>query len=177
MQRHGSESYFGVGGGVLGEARGGRGAALTAAGATVPPFRFSRMGPKGAGKQLGKPNRLKIATAMTADDLSPGQIPAGFTYLGQFLDHDLTFDRSALMDGVDIPPGTLEQSRSPSLDLDSLYGNGPADAGSAQLYEADGIHLKMGAAQGGVAGSDLPRKTAGTPGEAIIGDPRNDENL
>jgi hypothetical protein len=31
---------------------------------------------------------------MTVDNLSPGQIPAGYTYLGQFLDHDLTFDRA-----------------------------------------------------------------------------------
>ena len=36
------------------------------------------------------------------------------------------------------------QSRSPSLDLDSLYGAGPADPGSAKFYEADGLHLKMG---------------------------------
>jgi hypothetical protein len=86
----------------------------------VPPFRFSRLGPKGAGKQLGRPNRLKIAQAMTHDNLAPGQIPAGFTYLGQFIDHDLTFDKSSLMEGVDIPPAKLLQVRSPSLDLDSL---------------------------------------------------------
>ena len=126
------------------------------------------------GKQLGEPNRKKIADAMTVDNLSPGNIPAGFTYLGQFLDHDLTFDKSGLMEGVDISPATLLQSRSPSLDLDSLYGNGPQDPGSAKFYEADGLHLKMGAAQGGPAGSDLPREPTG---EAIIPDPRNDENL
>jgi hypothetical protein len=125
VERHGSESYFVIGEGLLGEARGGRQLAHTAALAAVPPFRFSRLGPKGAGKQLGKPNRVKIAVAMTADNLSPGGIPAGFTYLGQFLDHDLTFDKSALMEGVDISPATLLQSRSPSLDLDSLYGSGP----------------------------------------------------
>ena len=134
MERHGSESYFVIGEGFLGDSRGGRQLALTAAGATVPPFRFSRLGPKGAGKQLGLPNRTKIADAMTVDNLAPGQIPAGFTYLGQFLDHDLTFDKSALMEGVDISPATLVQSRSPSLDLDSLYGNGPADPGSGALW-------------------------------------------
>jgi hypothetical protein len=115
---------------------------------------------------------------MTVANLSPGQIPAGFTYLGQFLDHDLTFDKSALMEGVDIPPATLLQSRSPSLDLDSLYGNGPQDQLSAKFYEADGVHLKTGAAQGGPPGSDIPRETGGASvGEAIIPDPRNDENL
>ena len=61
MERHGSESYFVIGEGLLGEARGGRQLANAKVAATAPPFRFSRMGPKGAGKQLGKPNRLKIA--------------------------------------------------------------------------------------------------------------------
>ena len=174
MARHGSESYFVIGEGLLGETLGGRMEARTAAGAAAPQFHFSRMGPKGDGKQLGEPNRKKIADAMTVDNLSPGNIPAGFTYLGQFLDHDLTFDKSGLMEGVDISPATLLQSRSPSLDLDSLYGNGPQDSLSAKFYEADGLHLKMGAAQGGPTGSDLPREPTG---EAIIPDPRNDENL
>jgi len=169
---HGSESYFIIGEGLLGESLGGRAAGAEAA--APPPFRFSRLGPKGTGKQLGEPNRKKIAAAMTVDNLSPGGIPAGFTYLGQFLDHDLTFDKSGLMEGVDIPPATLLQSRSPSLDLDSLYGNGPQDSGSAKFYQADGVHLKVGAAQGGPPGSDLPRNPAG---QAIIPDPRNDENL
>ena len=51
------------------------------------------MGPKGTGKQLGEPNRRKIAQAMTAGNLAPGRISAGFTYLGQFIDHDLTSTR------------------------------------------------------------------------------------
>ena len=179
MERHGSETYFVIGEGLLGEARGGRDIALPQVARTaVPPFPFSRLGPKGTGKQLGRPNRLKIAQAMTHDNLAPGQIPAGFTYLGQFIDHGLTFDKSSLMEGVDIPPATLVQLRSPTLDLDSLYGNGPGDAGSAKFYAADGIHLEQGAAQGGPSGSDLPRKTSGAQiGEAIIPDPRNDENL
>ena len=68
---------------------------------------------------------------------------AGFTYLGQFIDHDLTFDKTGVMEGVDISPVDIEQSRSPSLDLDSLYGAGPLDPGSAKFY-CDGLHLKMG---------------------------------
>jgi hypothetical protein len=178
VQRHGSESYFVINEGLLGESLGGRKLALAGAAAATPAFHFSRLGPKGAGKQLGEANRKKIAEAMTVANLSPGQIPAGFTYLGQFLDHDLTFDKSGLMEGADISPATLLQSRSPSLDLDSLYGNGPQDPLSAKFYEADGIHLKKGAAQGGPAGSDLPREPGGgSVGEAIIPDPRNDENL
>ena len=74
------------------------------------------MGPKGTGKQLGEPNRMKIAQAMTVDNLSPGQIPAGFTYLGQFIDHDLTFDKTHVMLGRrrlagDAPAGPLAEPR------------------------------------------------------------------
>src|SRR5207248_8302819 len=48
----------------------------------------------------------------------------------------------------------------------------------AKFYESDGLHPKTGAAQGGLPGSDLPRETEGASvGEAIIPDPRNDENL
>jgi hypothetical protein len=32
-------------------------------------FRFSRMGPKGTGKQLGEPNRRRIAHRLPAEDL------------------------------------------------------------------------------------------------------------
>jgi hypothetical protein len=181
MENHGSESYFVLGEGLLAEAGGGRELAIAAppgappGAPPVPPFRFSRMGPKGAGKQLGKPNRLKIAQAMTIDDLAPGQIPAGFTYLGQFIDHDLTADNTNLAENVDVNPAALTDGRSPSLDLDSLYGNGPAT--NPEFYDADGLHLKQGTASGGPAGTDLPRRTTGAIGQAIIPDDRNDENL
>ena len=177
MKRHGSESYFILGEGLLAESLDGRPATMsTAVEEAVPPFRFSRMGPKGTDKQLGEPNREKIAEAMTVANLTPGAIPAGFTYLGQYIDHDLTFDKTILMEEADISPATLISSRSPTLDLDCLYGAGPQDPGSAQFY-SDGIHLKMGAADGSPAGQgfDLPRETPGQG--ATIPDERNDENL
>jgi hypothetical protein len=179
---HGSESYFVLGEGLLDETLGGRTRTLPAAvEAAVPRFRFSRLGPKGTGKQLGEPNRRKIAQAMTVGNLTPGQIGAGFTYLGQFIDHDLTFDKTALMEGADISPADLQQGRSPALDLDSLYGLGPQDPGSAKFYR-DGLHLKMGSAGGGPPnqGFDLPRQGTGNAAnrrKAVIPDPRNDENL
>ena len=70
------------------------------------------------------------------DPFVPGagnsEIPAGFTYLGQFVDHDITFDRT-----VGIPDGSLEaeeieQGRSPALELDSVYGRGPAASGAGR---------------------------------------------
>ena len=64
--------------------------------------------------------------------------------------------------GENVSPVELLQARSPSLDLDSLYGAGPHDPESAKFYEADGVHLKMGktVAVGGdpaMDGFDLPR--------------------
>jgi hypothetical protein len=186
VEHHGSESYYVIGEGLLGEAVGGRERTLALAlEAETPPFRFSRMGPSGVNRQLGDPNRKKIAAAMLAAGGSSSQIPAGFTYLGQFVDHDLTFDKTNVMLGENVSPAQLLQARSPSLDLDSLYGAGPNDAASAKFYEADGVHLKTGRtdAVGGIPakqGFDLPRgagSTAAAKRKAIIPDPRNDENL
>src|SRR3954467_8018796 len=186
MNRHGSESYFVIGEGLLAESVGGRAPTLAkAAEALTPPFRFSRMGPKGTDRQLTDANRTKIADAMVLGGGGSSQIPSGFTYLGQFVDHDLTFDKTSVMRGENWSPHALLQGRSPSLDLDSLYGAGPTDPESAKFYEADGIHLKMGktrAFEGEVArdGFDLPRGAGTTQAQkrkAIIPDPRNDENL
>src|SRR5918997_3611933 len=194
MEIHGSESYFVVGEGLLTESAGGRedsdgaariaSASATAADAT-PAFRFSRMGPSGTGRQPGEGIRKKVGNEMAAGGGGAAGIPAGFTYLGQFIDHDLTFDKTTVMFGANVSPAQMLQARSPSLDLDSLYGAGPGDPGSAKFYEADGLHLKMGksvAAEGIPAkdGFDLPRGLGNTQAKkrkAVIPDPRNDENL
>jgi hypothetical protein len=190
MEKHGSESYFVLGEGLLAESAGGRGAgdgtsAVAIAAQAAPPFRFSRMGPKGVGRQLGEPNRRKIANAIAVGGGGASRIPAGFTYLGQFIDHDLTFDKTDVMLGENVSPAQLLQARSPSLDLDSLYGAGPQDPGSARFYEADGLHLRMGKTVGAEGipakdGFDLLRgagDTAAKKRRAIIPDKRNDENL
>lgn len=184
MDRHGSESYFVLGEGLLAESVGGRERTFAAAD-DAPPFRFSRMGPRGGGRQLSEANRRRIAAAMVGGDRRPSSIPAGFTYLGQFVDHDLTFDKTEVMLGENVSPADLLQARSPSLDLDSLYGAGPTDPASARFYEDDGLHLKMGrttpeSGVGAKDGFDLPRgegSTAKAKRRAVIPDPRNDENL
>ena len=56
-------------------------------------------------------------------------MPAGYTYLGQFVDHDLTMDDTDVGLGDDVTPAELVQGRSPRLDLDSLYGAGPPTRG------------------------------------------------
>jgi hypothetical protein len=122
------------------------------------------------------------------EDTAPGvnnnnpHVPAGYTYLGQFIDHDITFDPTALGEVLD-DPLSLRNFRTPSLELDSVYGAGP----SAQPYLYDRLAPdkfaigKTSAVGGGgdpqVKVSlpfDLPRSSDGF---ALIGDPRNDENL
>ena len=49
-------------------------------------------------------------------------IPAGYTYFGQFVDHDLTFDTTSTLGDPASSPTNL---RTPRLDLDCLYGTGP----------------------------------------------------
>ena len=168
MVKHGSESYFVVGEGLLGESLGGREPALDLAATATPPFRFSRLGPHGTGRQLGEPARRALGDAMAAGGGRGSRIPAGFTYLGQFVDHDLTFDKTNVALGTNVPATQLLQARSPSLDLDSMYGAGPADPESAKFYEADGLHLRMGktVAADGIAakdGFDLPRGAGSRP--------------
>jgi hypothetical protein len=97
-------------------------------------------------------------------------IPALYTYFGQFIDHDITFDPvSSLAKQQD--PEALVDFRTPALDLDNLYGRGPND----QPYMYDGIKFRLGEKVTGAGvpdASDLPR----FKGRALIGDPRNDEN-
>jgi hypothetical protein len=106
------------------------------------------------------------------------RLPAGYTYFGQFVDHDITFDPVSSLTRQNDPDGLVD-FRTPRFDLDSLYGRGPAD--QPYLYKKDGVHLALGtklapdqASEDPTAGPDLQRAANG---RALIGDPRNDENL
>lgn len=109
-----------------------------------------------------------------ADPLDNRDIPAGFTYLGQFIDHDITFDPNSNLQRRN-DPDALVDFRTPRFDLDSVYGRGPND--EPFLYHPDGIRLRIG--KNGAGEDDLPRTSPGEglPRRALIGDPRNDENV
>lgn len=113
----------------------------------------------------------------TATD--PG-ISAGYTYLGQFIDHDLTFDPASSLERQNDPDGLVDY-RTPRFDLDCIYGRGPDD--QPYLYRADGRTMLLGAPLTPNATDpdprEVPRNTPafGDPARALLGDPRNDENI
>lgn len=94
-------------------------------------------------------------------------VTSGFTYTGQFIDHDLTLDITPAPSGP-VDPTTLFNNRIFALDLDSVYANGPT--GSPQFY----VGSKFKLAEPNVNGVlDYPRNADGS---AIINEARNDEN-
>jgi hypothetical protein len=138
-------------------------------------------GPMDAGDDLSDALTLITDPSKSANNPNNPALTAGFTFLGQFLDHDMTFDpTSSLARRQD--PESIRNFRIPALDLDSVYGGGPI--ASPHLYdsEAEGrtkflIEEIPGSAEVTVDGRphfDLPRNSQQT---ALLGDPRNDENL
>lgn len=101
------------------------------------------------------------------------QLPAGFVFFGQFVDHDITLDVTSSLDAAADPAASLN-FRTPALDLDSVYGGGR----EASPYLYDGAKMLLGNPGNGLSdGSDLPRNTRNNSrAVALIGDPRNDEN-
>ena len=155
-------------------------------GCTQAPARFGRLFPGLAPATWSTADVRSLATRVMAeeetvptpenevDDEENLGIDAGFTYVGQFVDHDLTLDPRPNDLTTPVDPTTLQNFRTPAFDLDSVYGGGPA--ASPQLYQSDGMHMKLGLPLTGGNDSgavDLPRERNG---QALLGDPRNDEN-
>jgi Animal haem peroxidase len=109
-------------------------------------------------------------TTGPAPELDNPTLPAGYTYLGQFIDHDLTFDTASSLDRQN-DPDALTNFRSPRFDLDCIYGRGPVDDPFLYDKAAGGQKLLIGHHDDE---DDLPRNTQDT---ALLGDPRNDENI
>jgi hypothetical protein len=107
--------------------------------------------------------------SLSSDGFDNPDIPAGYTYLGQFIDHDMTHDTTDLT-AQQVDPHGLTNFDTPFFDLGSVYGRGPS--ADPQLYDpANPGMLLIG---GTPDEPDLPRAADGT---AYLGDPRNDENL
>ena len=160
---------------------------------TLAPFSADTPTMRQALMELGKPGGLMDAgdgtdpitlitdATQSVDNPDNPTMAAGMTFLGQFLDHDMTFDpTSSLARRQD--PESIRNFRIPALDLDSVYGGGPGvsphlydqsvDRGRTTLLVED-ITGSAAVSLGGTR-TDLPRNTQNV---ALIGDPRNDENL
>jgi hypothetical protein len=116
------------------------------------------------------PINLIVDPALSVNNPDNPTTTAGVTFLGQFLDHDMTFDAASRL-GVATAPERSVNSRTPSFDLDSVYGRGPIT--DTHLYADDRVTFKVeNTTEGGF--EDLPRTATGA---AIIPDPRNDEHM
>jgi hypothetical protein len=156
----------------------------------LPPF-FSSVTDelKAAMVEIGKPGGVLDAN----DDLSKGAAllitdlalsasnrnnpthTAGTTFMGQFMDHDMTFDLSSRL-GAPTEPGASSNSRTPAFDLDSVYGDGPHGPDAVFFVPERGRRgreVKFKVESSGLF-EDVPRDVNN---KAIISDPRNDENV
>lgn len=117
-------------------------------------------------------DQLLVALAVAMRDPNapendnPDGLASGFTYLGQFLDHDLTLDTTPLSE-ASIDTGDLVNGRTARLDLDSMYGGG--QVGSPQLYTAAKFTI--------ASPNGFPDLQRSSTGKAILVEGRNDENV
>ncbi len=156
---------------------------------SLPPARFKERSSDTPGDEEKVLD--KLAEAMTAEaefDNDPDKrdpeenqgITAGYTYLGQFIDHDLTLDPLSSLDRQN-DPDSLVDFRTPRFDLDCVYGRGSDD--EPFLYRQDGVRMLLGRKLSGNDNDpnvrDVPRNSPskGENARAVIGDPRNDENV
>ena len=143
----------------------------------LPGARFTQTDLKRlAEEMIAPPEPESIAETEQDPEENPG-IPAAYTYLGQFVDHDLTFDpTSQLRESLTKAQlQALVDFRTPRFDLDNLYGRGPDD--QPYMYEKDGIHMLLGERMSGDPfDPDAVQLPRGPNGRALIGDPRDDEN-
>ena len=141
--------------------------------ANLEPFDPSEKALEKLGGPDGPMDESKAPAGYVKENMG---IPAGFIFLGQFIDHDITLDTTSNIDRIN-DTSALRNFRSPGLDLDCIYGSGPE--ASPHLYDhdtgndkADGRKLLIGTADN--PDNDLARNRQG---RALIGDPRNDENI
>jgi hypothetical protein len=130
-----------------------------------------------ADDDLSDPITLITDPAKSQHNLNNPALTAGMTFLGQFLDHDMTFDpTSSLARRQD--PESIRNFRIPALDLDSVYGGGPTNAPHLYDHTVDHGQTTMlteqipgsaAVSMGGKVRFDLPRNSQNVP--------RNDENL
>ncbi|MGA5463925.1 peroxidase family protein [Mycobacterium sp. NPDC050041] len=161
----------------------------------LPPFSADNPSVREALRDIGRAGELMDAKDQLADPVAlitnpqlsvhnrdNPDLTAGMTFLGQFLDHDMTFDTTSSLERQQ-DPEAIANFRTPVLELDNLYGPGPGAAPHLYDHTVDGglttflveqIPGSEARTRDGSPRFDLPRNSQNI---ALIGDPRNDENL
>ncbi|WP_171060633.1 peroxidase family protein [Poseidonocella sp. HB161398] len=165
---------------------------------------FAGRGAKETAEVLGKLASRMLEAAPGLDPFNPN-LPAGYTYLGQFAAHDMVLsDVSVSEDGR---PGVLKDFRNERLLLETVYGGGPNVSPEAYAEEAyfdrPQYRLRLGLVRHGKfrgAGDARDRSdwvmrdiarccpvdtndAVGFPNQAthrrtpLVADPRNDDNF
>lgn len=129
---------------------------------TIPSALMSYLTLPGSGKMYNK-------------DFQPSDLPASITFMGQFIDHDLTKNATNLVVEEDNASPPVQDVASPYIDLDSVFGPRTDDdgtGGSASPKRPDGRFV-LAKLDGSNNAYDVLR---GADGGALIEDGRNDEN-
>lgn len=119
---------------------------------------------------LGGPGGIMHDITSSSGD---SELPAAYTFFAQFVDHDITLDTRTQLHGPALDKKAvrkLPNLRSASLDLDCVYGLGP-EAMPFMYDQSQPGRMLVGNVHNA---NDLPRNV---DGRALIGDPRNDENI
>ncbi len=148
----------------------------------APPDRYCRLfAPTNPTFDLEVMEKLGASMESAQTRIPPERLrhplPAGYTYFGQFLDHDLTLEETPLAEATRFAsiPATTVNAADARFNLNHLYGAGPGSVRHGSLYETDGCSFRLGTVRTKEGETfDLP---LGKEGEPASAESRNTENL
>jgi hypothetical protein len=149
---------------------------------TLPAFHYSDQAAADLAAKMQNPTPDPVGTARgTRDDSAT--LPAEYTYLGQFIDHNLDFDETA-QPTANVNPSAVTNFESFRFDLNNVFGGGPSV--DPELYASDHKHLLVSGTLGKPQADGFPTVTGNggvfdlarnpSNSQAILVEPRDDEN-
>lgn len=101
-------------------------------------------------------------------------VRAGYTYFGQFVDHDITRDDTKLAEAGSVAPARTTNGTGPWLELNQLYGEGPESDMHGDLYEQDKMSFRLDGPLVNGEQFDVPLDGCKKP---LLADDRSNGNL